>query len=487
VTVLWSGGRSRPPTPRENPAAEAAAGPLDLSAPVPAPAPGAGGRTDDVPRPPRARARARDEGRGKDVVISAALATIALGADHGGFELKEQLKNHLREQGHSIRDLGTNSKDPVDYPKIAKAVAELVASGGARFGIMIDGAGIGSAMTANKVPGILAAAAYNEALARNSREHNDANVLTLGAGQVDVPAAKRIVDVFLNTECTVDRHRARVKMIRDLDKRGGRSGVVPTDKDLSAEDIGRITDRVREILAQGGGAAPAGALLPPDKVAKLIDHTLLKPEATAEEIEKLCREAVQYGFFAVCVNAVWVPKVKALVRGTPVKVCAVVGFPLGAQAPEIKLLEARRALREGAQEIDMVINIGALKSKDDRIVARDIRGVVEVCNEARALCKVIIETSLLNDEEKVRACELAMKAGAHYVKTSTGFSKGGATVEDIRLMARTVAPRKLGVKASGGVRTYADLMKMVEAGATRVGSSNSVNILQEATQMAGKR
>src|SRR5204863_419522 len=146
-----------------SPASGRPAAPLDSPAPVPAPAPGAGGRTDDVPRPPRARARARDEGRGKDVVISAALATIALGADHGGFELKEQLKNHLREQGHSIRDLGTNSKDPVDYPKIAKAVAELVASGGARFGIMIDGAGIGSAMTANKVPGILAAAAYNEA------------------------------------------------------------------------------------------------------------------------------------------------------------------------------------------------------------------------------------------------------------------------------------------------------------------------------------
>jgi deoxyribose-phosphate aldolase len=413
------------------------------------------------------------------------LVQIALGADHGGYELKEQLKAHLRGQGHSIRDLGTNSKDPVDYPKIAKAVAELVARGDARFGIMVDGAGIGSAMTANKVPGVLAAAAYNEALARNSREHNDANVLTLGAGQVDAEAAKRIVDVFLTTECTVDRHRARVKMIRDLDKKGGR-GDVNRGKDLSAEDAARISERVKQILAQES-SAPAGNLIPPDKVAKLIDHTLLKPEATAEDIEKLCAEAVQYGFYSVCVNAVWVPKVKALVRGTPVKVCAVVGFPLGAQAPEIKLLETRRALREGAQEIDMVINIGALKGKDDRLVARDIRGVVEACDEARALSKVILETALLTDEEKVRGCQLSMKAGADYVKTSTGFSKGGATVEDIRLMARTVAPRKLGVKASGGVRTYADLLKMVEAGATRVGSSNSVNILQEATQMAGKR
>jgi deoxyribose-phosphate aldolase len=171
-----------------------------------------------------------------------------------------------------------------------------------------------------------------------------------------------------------------------------------------------------------------------------------------------------------------------------VKVCAVVGFPLGAQSPEIKTLEARRALREGAQEIDMVINIGALKSKDDRLVARDIRGVVEVCDEAHAVSKVIMETALLSDEEKVRGCLLAMKADADFVKTSTGFSKAGATVEDVALMARTVAPRKLGVKAAGGIRTFADVVKMVEAGATRVGSSNSVKILEEATQMAsGKR
>jgi deoxyribose-phosphate aldolase len=411
---------------------------------------------------------------------------LALGADHGGFELKEQLKSHLRERGHSVRDLGTHSKDAVDYPKIARDVAELVASGAVRFGIMIDGAGIGSAMTANKVPGVLAAAAYNEALARNSREHNDANVLTLGAGQVDVEAAKRIVDVFLSTECTVDRHRARVKMIRELDK-GGRG--VQRGSDVSSDDIARITEKVREILQQGGGgAAPAPVShLSPDQVAKLIDHTVLKPEATAEDIDTLCAEARKHGFYSVCVNPIWVAKAKQLLRGTSVKVCAVVGFPLGAQSPEIKTLEARRALREGAQEIDMVINIGALKGKDDRLVARDIRGVVEVCDEARALSKVILETALLTDEEKVRGCELSMKAGADYVKTSTGFSKGGATPEDIALMARTVAPRKLGVKASGGVRTYADLLKMVEAGATRVGSSNSVKILEEAAQASGKR
>ena len=410
---------------------------------------------------------------------------LALGADHGGFELKEQLKTHLLEKGHVVRDLGTYSKDPVDYPKIAKAVAELVAAGEVRFGIIVDGAGIGSAMAANKVPGVLAAAAYNETLARNSREHNDANVLTLGAGQVDVETAKRIVEIFLDTECTVDRHRARVKMIRELD-RGGR-GVNPPSKNLSSEDIDRITDRVKQLLQQGASAPPA-TILPPEKLVKLIDHTLLKPEATAEDIERLCQEASRYGFYSVCVNPTWVAKARSLLRGTPVKVCAVVGFPLGAQSSEIKTLEARRALREGAQEIDMVINIGALKSKDDRLVARDIRGVVEVCVESHAVSKVILETALLNDEEKVRGCQLAMKAGANFVKTSTGFSKSGATVEDVALMARTVAPRKLGVKASGGVRTYADVVKMVEAGATRVGSSNSVSIVEEATQMAaGKR
>ncbi|HEV8435339.1 MAG TPA: deoxyribose-phosphate aldolase [Thermoanaerobaculia bacterium] len=227
--------------------------------------------------------------------------------------------------------------------------------------------------------------------------------------------------------------------------------------------------------------------MPPDKLVKLIDHTILKPEATDEDIEKLCNEAKQYRFYSVCVNPVWVPKARTLLRGTDVKICAVVGFPLGAQSPEIKTLEARRALREGAKEIDMVINIGALKSKDDLLVARDIRGVVEVCDEARAVSKVILETALLTDEEKVRGCQLSMKAGADFVKTSTGFSKSGATVEDVALMARTVAPRKLGVKASGGVRTYEDVVKMVQAGATRVGSSNSVNIVQEAMKLAGKR
>ncbi|MGK2858619.1 MAG: deoxyribose-phosphate aldolase [Thermoanaerobaculia bacterium] len=219
-------------------------------------------------------------------------------------------------------------------------------------------------------------------------------------------------------------------------------------------------------------------------MVKLIDHTLLKPEAVTEDIEKLCDEAKKHGFYSVCVNSNWVAKARTFLRGSPIKLCSVVGFPLGAQTPEIKLLEARRAIREGANEIDMVINIGALKGKDDLLVARDIRGVVEACKEGRALSKVILETALLTDEEKIRGCQLAMKAGADFVKTSTGFSKGGATIEDVALMARTVAPRKLGVKASGGIRTYADVVKMVEAGATRVGCSASVKILEEAVQLA---
>ncbi len=409
---------------------------------------------------------------------------IALGADHGGFELKEQLKAHLRGQGHSVRDLGTGSTEPVDYPKIARAVADLVASKQADFGICVDGAGIGSAMTANKVAGVLAAACYNEDLARNSREHNDANFLSLGSKQVDTGTAKSIVDIFLTTECTVDRHQRRANMIRDLDK-GGRSG--GSTQDVSADDLVRIADKVRELLQHGGASQPRTAVLPPDKLVNLIDHTLLKPDAVAGDIETLCKEAVEHGFYSVCVNSSYVTKARELLRGSKVKLCSVVGFPLGAQDPQVKTLEARRALREGANEIDMVINIGALRDGDDLLVARDIRGVVEVCKDSRAICKVILETALLDDEQKVRACKLAMKAGADFVKTSTGFSKGGATIEDVKLMATTVAPRRLGVKASGGIRSYEDVLKMVEAGATRVGCSASVKIIEEALQVAGKK
>jgi deoxyribose-phosphate aldolase len=405
---------------------------------------------------------------------------IALGADHGGFELKQQLKDHLSAAGHAVRDCGTYSREPVDYPRIAAAVAWLVASGECEFGVMVDGAGIGSAMAANKVPGVLAAACYTEALARNAREHNDANVLTLGAGQTTAEAARGIVDVFLSTSCTTDRHRARVQLIRDLER--GRMGSSSQGGPvLSAEDLNRIAERVRQLLQeQGAGARASTPLLSLAQVAALIDHTLLKPEATQADIQRLCDEARRHGFFSVCVNPSYVRQAAALLRGSPVKVCCVVGFPLGAQPPETKALEARRAIREGAREIDMVINIGALKGREDAVVLKDIRAVVEACRDGRAICKVILETALLNTEEKVRGCEVSMKAGAEYVKTSTGFGPGGATVADVALMSRTVAAKKLGVKAAGGIRSYADLLTMVDAGATRVGSSSSVKILDEA-------
>ncbi len=410
---------------------------------------------------------------------------IALGADHGGFELKEQLGGYLAGRGFAVHDCGTHGKDPVDYPRFAEAVARRVAGGQADFGVIVDGAGIGSAMAANKVPGVLAAACYNEALARNSREHNDANVLTLGAGQVTADQAKAIVDIFLSAQCTVDRHRARVRMIRDIERGAMSATQPPGHGDLSAADIERIAERVKQLLA-AGRAAPAPPL-PPAELVRIIDHTLLRPEATPADIERLCEEARRYNFFSVCVNPTYVRQAKNLLRGTDVKICAVVGFPLGAQSPEIKALEARRALREGAQEIDMVINIGALKGGDDALVLRDIRGVVEACKEGRAICKVILETALLTDEEKVRACQISMRAAADYVKTSTGFSSRGATPEDVALMSRTVAPRKLGVKAAGGIRTYADVVRMVQAGATRVGCSSSVKILEEARAVAGRK
>ena len=217
----------------------------------------------------------------------------------------------------------------------------------------------------------------------------------------------------------------------------------------------------------------------PTDIAKLIDHTLLKPEATRDQIVQLCREAREYGFAAVCVNPCYVKLAAELLRGSSVKVCSVVGFPLGATLPEVKAYEARRAIEEGAAEIDMVINIGALKSGDLELVKRDIASVVDVCHARGALCKVIIEAALLTDEEKVLACQLAKAAGADYVKTSTGFGPGGATVRDVALMRRTVGP-EMGVKAAGGIRSYEAAKSMVEAGATRIGASAGVKIVQEA-------
>jgi len=226
-------------------------------------------------------------------------------------------------------------------------------------------------------------------------------------------------------------------------------------------------------LVAGNAAAGTG------EVSRYIDHTLLKPEATRAEIEKLCEEARAYSFASVCVNPTWVKECAFALYGSPVKVCTVVGFPLGATIADVKAYEARRAIFDGATEIDMVINIGALKSKDDETVARDIQRVVEAAHEACAIVKVILETALLTDEEKVRACLLAKEAGADFVKTSTGFSKGGATVADIALM-RQVVGAEMGVKAAGGVKDLASAREMIAAGATRIGASAGVKIVQQA-------
>nr|WP_263328475.1 deoxyribose-phosphate aldolase [Neobacillus sp. Marseille-Q6967] len=210
-------------------------------------------------------------------------------------------------------------------------------------------------------------------------------------------------------------------------------------------------------------------------VVRMIDHTLLKADATKKEIIKLVEEAKEYSFASVCVNPAWVKTAADLLADTPeVKVCTVIGFPLGASTPETKAFETSNAIQNGANEIDMVINISALKDNDDELVERDIRAVVDAA-KGKALVKVIIETCLLTNEEKVRACELSVKAGANFVKTSTGFSTGGATVEDIRLMRATVGP-EIGVKASGGVRSRKDALAMIEAGANRIGASSGVSI-----------
>lgn len=236
---------------------------------------------------------------------------------------------------------------------------------------------------------------------------------------------------------------------------------------------------MRHAISCGGARLGLRAELSSDarEMAAYIDHTLLKPEATQEEIERLCHEAAEYGFASVCVNPGWVRTAYQFLRCTDVAVCTVIGFPLGANTPDVKAYEARRALFDGARELDMVISIGALKSGNHEYVERDIRGVVEVAHEADALCKVILETALLTDEEKVTACLLSKAAGADFVKTSTGFSKGGATVEDVTLMRRVVG-EEMGVKASGGVRDFAGAQQMIQAGASRIGASVGVKIVQ---------
>ena len=264
-----------------------------------------------------------------------------------------------------------------------------------------------------------------------------------------------------------------------LSRLGGASAA--TDCHLHHDEcFVKCPDRMRSLIAEGGvrfgltGAESEAAR----EVARYIDHTLLKPDATRDEILKVCEEGVRFGFASVCINPIWVRDAACALRGSGVKVCTVIGFPLGANEPDTKAYEARRAIFDGASELDMVINIGALKSGDHDLVSRDIRGVVQVAHEVGYICKVIIETALLTDDEKVSACLIAKEAGADFVKTSTGFSKGGATAADVALMRRAVGGQ-MGVKASGGVRDLKQAQEMIHAGATRIGASVGVKIIQE--------
>lgn len=286
--------------------------------------------------------------------------------------------------------------------------------------------------------------------------------------------------------------------------------------DLSEADLARVADRISQLLGKAGQGSRdghacteacgfcqscaelnpelarsfinlgadrithrgAGETVPKD-IAKYIDHTLLRPDATFDQVTRLCNEAREFGFASVCVNPCFVKHCAGLLRGSSVKVCTVIGFPLGANVTETKALEARRAIRDGATEVDMVINIGALKSGRDELVYRDIRAVVEAAMDGGAICKVILETSLLNDDEKVRGCQASKRARADFVKTATGFGPGGATAEDVSLMSRAVSGTKMGVKASGGIRNLQDAEKMIRAGATRIGASAGVRIVKE--------
>ncbi len=241
------------------------------------------------------------------------------------------------------------------------------------------------------------------------------------------------------------------------------------------EIIRQVTEEICAKLGGAGISAATGDEYSPASMAKYIDHTILKPEASLNDVAKVCDEAKKYHFASVCVNPSYIKYVAQSLEGSGVAPCCVVGFPLGATTPESKSNEALNAANDGAKEVDMVINIGAIKSGDFKLVARDIEAVVNAV-KGRAIVKVIIETCLLTDEEKVKACAISKLAGAHFVKTSTGFSTGGATVEDVRLMRQTVGP-ELGVKASGGVKTYEDAVNMIKAGANRLGTSSGVAIV----------
>jgi deoxyribose-phosphate aldolase len=276
-------------------------------------------------------------------------------------------------------------------------------------------------------------------------------------------------------ERIIEQITRQVLLLLQEESEAGPDAAVPS---ISAHNY---VERVQPVVNAGADriASTLGIMPTDGSMAHMIDHTLLKPDATQDQIAQLCYEARKYGFASVCINPANVKLCAQLLKDSGVPVCAVVGFPLGATSTETKVFEAQQAVRDGATEVDMVINVGALKSRDYELVERDIASIARVCHAGNAMLKVIIEAALLTDEEKVTGCQLAMVAGADFVKTSTGFGPGGATLEDVALMRRVVGPT-MGVKAAGGIRTYEDAQKMIAAGASRIGASASVRIMQEA-------
>jgi deoxyribose-phosphate aldolase len=250
-----------------------------------------------------------------------------------------------------------------------------------------------------------------------------------------------------------------------------------TTRQFTLQD--HVEHRIEKVLSTPTSLSTLPERLDADQLAGLIDHTLLKPDATEAQIVSLCQQARKYRFAAVCVNPVYVALCQKVLRDTEIEVACVAGFPLGAALPEVKAYEAQRAIASGASEIDMVLNIGALKDRRYDDVLQDIASVVQACHAKKAILKVIIEAALLTDEAKIAACYLAQKAGADFVKTSTGFGPGGAKLQDVALMRRTVGPT-MGIKAAGGIRTYTDAVSMIGAGATRIGASAGIKIVQEA-------
>jgi deoxyribose-phosphate aldolase len=399
---------------------------------------------------------------------------VAVGADHGGFALKGDAIAWLRELGAVPVDFGTRDASAVDYPDVAAAGARAVAAGQVDLGLCIDGAGIGSTMAANKIAGVRAANCVSVAMASSAREHNFANVLCLGAKLIPATEALAIVRAFLATEHGPERHARRVAKVMALERLVPQASTSEAATEPTRPGLAHAIDAGACRL--GVGRCPAPEL---HDLASYFDHTLLKPDATVAEIDALCAEALANHFASVCVNGCHVARCAEILAGSGVLVCSVIGFPLGAMAGEVKAYEARRAIEDGACEIDMVLAVGLLKSGQHERVQQDIELVARTCHALGARLKVILETCLLTDAEKVTACTLAKRAGADFVKTSTGFSKSGATAADIALMRRTVGP-VMGVKASGGVRDQETAKALIGAGATRLGASASVAIVQGA-------